>query len=69
MALKSYSKTADEILIRAMSDGDMEAFAEIYKRYAPALRRFVTGLIKNRAKAEDIVQNIFMRYIQQDNPT
>lgn len=47
----------------------MEAFAEIYKRYAPALRRFVTGLIKNRAKAEDIVQNIFMRYIQQDNPT
>ena len=44
-----------------MADGDMGAFAEIYKRYAPGMRRFVAGMIKDRAKAEDIVQNIFMR--------
>ena len=54
-------KTDDNILIQAMSDGDMGAFAEIYERYAPGMRRFVAGLIKDRAKAEDIVQNIFMR--------
>ena len=61
MSSGSLGKTNDNILIQAMSDGDMGAFAEIYKRYAPGMRRFVAGLIKDRAKAEDIVQNIFMR--------
>ena len=54
-------KTSDNILIQAMADGDMGAYAEIYKRYAPGMRRFVAGMIKDRTKAEDIVQNIFMR--------
>ena len=61
MSSGSLGKTNDNILIQAMSEGDMGAFAEIYKRYAPGMRRFVAGLIKDRAKAEDIVQNIFMR--------
>ena len=63
MSFNRKGKIGDEILIRAMADGDMGAFAEIYKRYAPAVLRFVTGLIKNKAKAEDIVQNIFMRMV------
>jgi len=54
---------SDEVLIRAVSDGDMGAFAEIYKRYSPPLRQFVAGLLKNNTKAEDIVQNIFMRML------
>ena len=54
-------KNDDNILIQAMADGDMGAFAEIYKRYAPGMRRFVAGMVKDRAKAEDIVQNIFIR--------
>lgn len=61
MSFRFPRKTDEEVLIKAMADGDMGAFAEIYKRYAPGLRRFVTGLIKDRTKAEDIVQNIFMR--------
>ena len=61
MSSGSLGKTNDNILIQAMSEGDMGSFAEIYKRYAPGLRRFVAGMIKDRAKAEDIVQNIFMR--------
>ena len=61
MASGFSGKTNDNILIRAMADGDMGAFAEIYKRYAPGMRRFVAGMIKDRAKADDIVQNIFMR--------
>ena len=61
MSSKFPGKTDDNILIRAMADGDMGAFAEIYRRYAPGMRRFVAGLVKDRAKAEDIVQNIFMR--------
>ncbi len=61
MSSRFPGKTDENVLIKAMTDGDMGAFAEIYKRYAPGLRRFVTGLIKDKAKAEDIVQNIFMR--------
>ena len=61
MSSRFPGKTNDNILIQAMADGDMGAFAEIYKRYAPGMRRFVSGMIKDRAKAEDIVQNIFMR--------
>ena len=61
MASRFPGKTNDSILIQAMTDGDMGAFAEIYRRYAPGMRRFVAGLIKDRTKAEDIVQNIFMR--------
>ena len=63
MSFRFQGKTDEIVLIKAMSDGDMGAFAEIYKRYAPGLRRFVTGLIKEKAKAEDIVQNIFMRLL------
>ena len=61
MSSRFPGKTNDNVLIKAMADGDMGAFAEIYKRYAPGMRRFVAGMIKDRAKAEDIVQNIFMR--------
>lgn len=61
MALKINKKTTGAELVKAMADGEMEAFAEIYNRWSPVLRRFVTGLIKNRVKAEDIVQNIFMK--------
>lgn len=61
MSFRLPGKTDENVLIKAMADGDMGAFAEIYNRYAPGMRRFVTGLVKDRAKAEDIVQNIFMR--------
>ena len=63
MSFNFKGKTDDEILIKAMADGDMGAFAKIYNRYAPAVLRFVKGLIKDKAKAEDIVQNIFMRML------
>jgi RNA polymerase sigma-70 factor (ECF subfamily) len=58
----------DSKLILAMAEGDMGALAELYKRYAPGMRRFVTGLIKDKAKAEDIVQNIFLR-LMSSNPS
>ena len=61
MASRLPGKNNEMVLIQAMSDGDMGAFAEIYRRYAPGMRRFVAGMLKDRAKAEDVVQNIFMR--------
>ena len=61
MSSRFPGKTNDDVLLKAMAEGDMGAMAEIYKRYAPGMRRFVAGMIKDRAKVEDIVQNIFMR--------
>lgn len=58
----------DSKLILAMAVGDMGALAELYKRYAPGVKHFVTGLIKDKAKAEDIVQNIFLR-LMSSNPS
>ena len=63
MSSRFPGKTDDNILIKAMADGDMGAFSEIYKRFAPGTRRFVAGMVKDRAKAEDIVQNIFLKLL------
>ena len=38
-------------------------FDKIYRRYYPALLLFVEKMIKDRARAEDIVHNIFMRLL------
>lgn len=41
----------------------MDSFDKIYSRYSRALLMFVTGMVKDRARAEDIVHNIFIRLL------
>lgn len=41
----------------------MDSFDKIYRRYSKVLTTFVEGMIKDRARAEDIVHNIFMRLL------
>lgn len=53
----------EEELLRAFTQGDSSAFDGLYNRYAPMLLNFVKGMIKDIARAEDIVQNIFMRLL------
>ena len=51
--------TADDLLIRAASSGDRQAFGELYVRYA----RMVHGILLTRVSpgiAEDLVQDVFM---------
>ncbi len=50
-----------------MQHGSIEAYEALFMRYYPALLRFVSGMMKDRA-AEDICQNIFMRvWLQRDS--
>lgn len=52
--------TDSELIIR-MQKGDTGAFSILYHRHAPKLLNFVTGLIKDPAAAEDIIQNVFIK--------
>lgn len=48
-------------LIEAHLAGDSRAFGEIVRRYQPRLLGFVTRMIRDRERAEDLVQEAFIR--------
>lgn len=48
-------------LIEAHLAGDPRAFGEIVRRYQPRLLNFVTRMIQDRERAEDLVQEAFIR--------
>lgn len=41
----------------------MDSFDKIYSRYSRALMKFAMGMVKDRARAEDVVHNIFIRLL------
>jgi len=52
--------TADEAMNR-YADGDDGAFGDLYDDLAPRLLRFAASQMRNRATAEDIVQQTFLQ--------
>lgn len=52
---------SDEALTKAVKEGVIDAYEEIFHRYYPLIFKFVSRFIGNPGLAEDIVQNIFMR--------
>jgi RNA polymerase sigma-70 factor (ECF subfamily) len=52
---------SDESLVSLVITKDQELYAEIVKRYENPLLRYVLYLIKDRQKAEDVVQNTFIK--------
>jgi len=51
---------ADATLVRAACDGDHDAFAALYDRYADPLFDFALGVLRDRHEAEDVVQETFL---------
>jgi RNA polymerase sigma-70 factor (ECF subfamily) len=47
---------SDAGLVRALRDGDEEAFAELVDRYGPSMLRLATTYVSSRAVAEEVVQ-------------
>ncbi len=39
--------------------------AELYRRYAPDLLRLLQGLLRDRTDAEDALQQVFLKYLDQ----
>src|SRR5258708_273612 len=54
------SRTDDE-LMAAVRAGETRAFTELYERHGTALLTFLVRLLGNRALAEDLLQETFLR--------
>jgi RNA polymerase sigma-70 factor (ECF subfamily) len=57
-------EAGDEQLMLAYREGDAGAFEELYRRHRGALFRFVLRSIRERATAEELYQEIWMRAIE-----
>ena len=57
-------EAGDEQLMLAYRGGDAGAFEQLYKRHKGALYRFVLRSIRDRAIAEELYQEIWMRAIE-----
>jgi len=52
----------DESLVKAITDGNKELYAEIVKRYQEKLIRYARGILNgNQSAAEDVVQETFIK--------
>ena len=57
-------EAGDEQLMLAYREGDAGAFEQLYRRHKGALFRFVLRSIRDRAIAEELYQEIWMRVIE-----
>lgn len=56
---------SDEQLLEQMAEGNQAAFEAFVHRYHAAIHQYVERLLKDSKKAEDIVQETFIRLIKQ----
>jgi len=55
----------DAELLRAVARGDESAFARLYDRYAPILLGLLLRILRSRAEAEDVLQEVCLQVWQQ----
>jgi len=55
----------DAELLRAVARGDESAFARVYDRYSPILLGLLLRILRSRAEAEDVLQDVFLQVWQQ----
>jgi RNA polymerase sigma-70 factor (ECF subfamily) len=55
----------DAGLLRAVARGDESAFARVYDRYSPILLGLLLRILRSRAEAEDVLQEVFLQVWQQ----
>jgi len=58
MALGHYT---DQALLNLLQQGDEAAFAELYERFRPQVRRFALRITKSAQAADEIVQNVLLK--------
>jgi RNA polymerase sigma-70 factor (ECF subfamily) len=60
MEPEEWSQRSDIELVIAALVGNLEAFGELVKRFRPAVRSVVSGIVHSPESAEDIVQDTFL---------
>lgn len=51
---------SDEVLLKSVQEGDKEAIGYLFRRYARALHGIGRRVLRDRAEAEDLVQEVFV---------
>jgi RNA polymerase sigma-70 factor (ECF subfamily) len=51
----------DARLMLAFQGGDRRAFETLFARYTPRVLAFLTRMVRDRARAEDLTQDVFVR--------
>ena len=52
----------DRLLVWRLNRGDATALSRVYEKYREDLLRLAVSLLNNTATAEDIVQDVFVRF-------
>ncbi len=55
----------DVALLTAVAAGDRDAYAMLYRRHSAALLGFLFQILRNRAEAEDVLQEVFLQAWRQ----
>jgi len=62
---RDHTRDGDEALMRLIARGDEQAFTVLYERHGRALFRYFHRMLwKDKEKAEDFVQDFFMKIIR-----
>ena len=54
------NEIADEGLLTAICEGNNEALAVLFRRYAPLVRGLACGVLRDASEADDLLQDIFV---------
>lgn len=54
-------KLTDENLLQRVSQGDADAFEQLYERHSGALARHLQRLVRDPVMADDLLQEVFLR--------
>ena len=54
-------RSAEQLLVRELSNGSVNAFNELYKQYSDHLFNFSYSLLKDQHSAEEVVQHVFLK--------
>jgi len=54
-------RSAEQLLVKELSNGSVNAFNELYKQYSNHLFSFSISLLKDQIRAEETVQHVFLK--------
>ncbi len=59
LIVKGWMMPAGQELIASMAQGDTEAFARFYDRYAPRAHSLILRIVRDRTDASEVLQDVF----------
>ena len=59
------STASDDVLAKAVAAGDDHAFGALYARHAGTLERLASGMVHDRHRAQDLVQEVFLQALER----